>query len=453
MAPNQVSSPQSVPDVMATDVARATRRTMRLSIVEGGLMQVFLNWTSGAVLVGYLLALGASPTHIALVGSVPLLAQLASPLGAFAAEVLGRRRAIAALLGAIGRASWIFAAFLPQLAVPDALRPTLLVVLVFFASTFHAATATIWTAWMGDVVPEDRRGRYFGMRTGVLGVIGMVANLGAGVFLDRVAAPLSFQLVLAVAVLASLLAVGLYFLHYDPPTETRTVKLSDIISVPLMHGNFKRFLGFAVYWQFVVMLGAPFVMPYFLEELRMSFTQVAIWTSTAAITALVTTILWGRVADRTGNKGVLVIGTFLAGLLLPVNWILAGLTGNLTFIWVSAVCDAIAWGAIGPAVFNLALGSAPRAGRVAFIASYSLVQGVAGFVGGALSGPLLELFRSFSYSGFIPGWTGYHTLFVVTALGRMSAFVWLRPVHEEGSWPTRDLLRAVTAGFRRSRWR
>jgi hypothetical protein len=51
------------------------------------------------------------------------------------------------------------------------------------------------------------------------------------------------------------------------------------------------------------------------------------------------------------------------------------------------VFDAVAWGAIGPAIFNLALVSAPRANRVVFIAMYSLGTGVAGFLGGALSGP------------------------------------------------------------------
>src|SRR5690606_11784938 len=119
------------------------------------------------------------------------------------------------------------------------------------------------------------------------------------------------------------------------------------------------------------------------------FGQVSYWSSIAAVVALGTTILWGRAADRVGNKPILALGTFLAGALLPLNWILAGLTGNLAFIWVSAVFDAIAWGAITPAVFNLALGAAPRSGRVSFIAMYSLVQGIAGFAGGALSGPLI----------------------------------------------------------------
>lgn len=441
------TTPEPSPPSATDAVAALVRRTMRLSLVEGSLMQVFLNWTSGSVLVGYLLHLGASPTHIALVGSVPFLAQMFSPLGAMAAEALGGRRALAALLGATGRASWILAAFLPQLSLPDGMRPTLLVALVFVASAFQAATGTVWTAWMGDVVPEERRGRYFGMRTGILGAVGTVANLAAGAFLDRVGAPLSFQVVIGVAVAASFAAVVLYLFHYDPPSEKRRITLGKILTLPYASVNFRRFLRFAVYWQFVVMLGAPFVVPYFLEELRMTFTQVAYWSSLTALVALATTILWGRVADRVGTKPVLMLGTFLAGALLPVNWILAGLTGNLGFVWLSGVLDAVAWGAITPAVFNLALGSAPRTGRVTFIAMYSLVQGLAGFAGGALSAPLITFLHSIDYPAWMAGWTGYHTLFAMSGVGRMLAWTWLRPVEEERSWRTRDVLRAAGRGL------
>ncbi|MCW5818380.1 MAG: MFS transporter [Trueperaceae bacterium] len=417
------------------------RRTMRLSVVEGSLTQILLNWTTGSVLVGYLLHLGATPTQIALASSMPLLAQVASPFGAWVAEVMGRRKVVVATLAAIGRASWIIGALLPALAVPDAARPVLLVALVFFAMTFQAATATVWTAWMGDVVPEARRGSYFGMRAGVLGVVGMAANLAAGAFLDRVAAPLSFQLVLGVAIVASLVAVALLLFHYDPPTEQRKVGLGELFRVPLADKNFRRFLTFAIYWQFVVMLGGPFVVPYWLEDLHMTFTQIAYWSTINAVTALLATMQWGRVADRIGNKPVLAVGTFLAGALLPTTWILAGLTGDLTYIWLSGFFDAIAWGAIGPSVFSLALGAAPRSRRVTFIAMYSLVQGVAGFAGGALAGPLLGLLQSFSAPGWLPAWSGYHSLFVVTGVGRMLAWLFVRRVAEPRAWRTRDLLR------------
>src|SRR5690606_12543479 len=287
-------------------------------------------------------------------GSVPFLAQVASPLGALAAEALGRRKALSAALATASRLLWLAAAFVPQ-AVPAGLAPAVVVTVVFLAGCFQAANGTVWTAWMGDVVPEDRRGRYFGLRTGVLGVVGMLANLAAGAFLDRVAAPLGFQVVLVVGVACALVGVLLLLLHHDPPTERVAVRLGELLGRPFRERNFRRFLRFAVYWQFVVLLGAPFVLPYFLEELGMTYTQVAYWSSIAALTSLASTILWGRVADAAGNKAVLAIGTFLAGAMLPANWILAGLTGDLTFIWVSAFFDAVAWGAITPAIFNLAL--------------------------------------------------------------------------------------------------
>lgn len=426
------------------------KRTMRLSLIEGGLVQVFLNWTSGSVIIGYLLSLGASPTHIALVGSVPFLAQVVSPLGAWAAERLGQRRSLSIVIAVASRLLWLLTAFVPQMPIPAAAAPTAMVLLVFLGASFQAANGTVWTAWMGDVVPESRRGRYFGLRTGVLGIVGMAANLGAGAFLDAVAAPLSFQLVIGVGVVSALLGSVLLVWHHDPPTPKRRVTAKALLLTPLRDANFRRFLRFAAYWQFMVLLGAPFVIPYFLEEVGMTFTQVAYWSSIAAVTSLATTTLWGRVADAAGNRSVLAVGTFVAGALLPANWILAGLTGNLTFIWLSAFFDAVAWGAITPAIFNLALVTAPREGRVSFVAAYSLVTGVAGFLGGAFSGPLLGLFQSLSTPALPPGWSGYHTLFAISAVGRIFAWVLLKRVAETHAWRTRDLLRSARTAWRAS---
>jgi MFS family permease len=448
------STPPSPPGAAALlsdlDVGtrQRVRRTMRLSVLEGSLTQVFLNWTSGSVLIGFMLHLGASPAEIALVGSVPLLSQIASPGAAYLAAALGRRKLLTVAMALISRLTWLLAASLPLVPMPDAWRPTVLILTVLTSSFFLAANGTLWTAWMGDVVPERERGRYFGLRAGIVGVVAMVANLAAGAFLDRVGAPLSFQVVLIASVAISLGGVFIYTLQLDPPTVREPVHWRQLLTLPWRVPGFRRFLRFALYWQFVIMLAAPFVFPYFLDELRLTFTQVAIWSSIAALTALGTTVLWGRVADRTGNKGVLAISTFLAGLLLPTSWILAGLTGNIAWVWMSAVFDAIAWGAIGPAIFNLALVSAPRANRVVFIAMYSLGTGVAGFIGGALSGPLLVSLRAWEFPAFGTTWTAYYWLFTISGVLRMLAWLWLRSVPEAASWRTRDLLRSMRTGWK-----
>jgi MFS family permease len=276
----------------------------------------------------------------------------------------------------------------------------------------------------------------------------MLANLGAGYFLDVVSAPLSFQVVLAVSVVSAFIGIGLYVGHYDPPRTGERLSFKATFEEPFKEINFRHFMFFAIYWQFAVLTAAPFVFPYFIDQLQMTFTQIAIWSIIASSSALVTTTLWGRVADRYGNKAVLAIGTFIAGIGLPGNWILAGLTGNLWFIWLSAVFDAIAWGAIGPAMFNLALASAPQRGRVAFIAMYSLVTGIAGFVGGLLSGPLLTLFGNYELLTAQMSWTRYHWLFVLSGVLRANSWILLRRVKETNAWRTRDVLRAIRIGSR-----
>ena len=441
--------PSPTPPQPDPTIAERIRHTMRVSVVEGGATQVFLNWTSGAVLVGFMLHLGANATDIALVASVPLLAQAASPLAALAADLLGRRRLLTAVVAILGRGIWVLAALLPGLGLPAAELPGLMVLLVLVSSLFQASNGTLWSAWMGDVVPQKQRGRYFGFRAGVVGVVGMLANLAAGWFLDRVAAPIGFQVVILVAVLSAGVGVALYFRQYDPPSPRRRAALRDVLVTPLRDANFRRFLVFAAYWQFVVLLAAPFVIPYFLQQLELSFTEIAIWSGIAAVTALLTSSLWGRVADRVGNKSVLALGAFLAGTLLPATWILAGLTGHVYWIWIAGVCDALAWGAATPALFNLALVSAPSEGRVAFIAMYSLVAGVAGFLGGVLSGPLLTLLQAAPLHLFGMTWTGYHSLFLISGLGRSQAWRLLRPVREAEAWRTRDLLREMRTGWRR----
>jgi MFS family permease len=416
---------------------------MRISLLEGSVTQIFLNWTTGSVLVGYMVYLHSSPIDLALISSVPLLAQMVSPLAGWWAGLLGRRKGLTALTAVIGRGVWVLAATLPQLGIPPHLEPAFMVLLVLVSSLFQSLTGVLWTSWMGDVVPGEQRGRYFGFRTGWTNLVGMLGNLAAGKYLDHHVAPMSFQVLLWISVGIAAVGIGLYFLHYEPPVRTGPTSLAKNLSVPLADPDFRVFLRFAVFWQLAVMTGSPFVYPYFLTQLKLSYEDIAIWSAISASWGLLVTWLWGRVADRFGNKAVLAIGSFLAGTALPLSWVLAGLSGNIGWIWVAGVLDSTCWGAINPAIFNLALVNSPREDRMAYVGVYSLTSGLAGFLGGLISGPLLSvLLRAHLTLLGIP-WTGYYSLFAISGLLRSQAWRLLRPVKETHAWRTRDVLREL----------
>lgn len=123
-----------------------------------------------------------------------------------------------------------------------------LIVLVGLSSFFQACLGTVWTAWMGDVIPEDRRGRFFGRRAGIVGVAGMVVNLLSGWFLDRVQASLNFQVVLLVSVALAVVAAVLLLFHIDPVKSKENTDPKEILISPWQEANFRNFLFFC--WAF-----------------------------------------------------------------------------------------------------------------------------------------------------------------------------------------------------------
>jgi MFS family permease len=295
---------------------------------------------------------------------------------------------------------------------------------------------------MGDVVPEASRGGYFGFRNGVINVVTMVAAISSGWYMDRAGNPQGFQVLVVIGVVCALIGIRLYLLHYEPVTPRAKMSLREIFVAPLRDGNFRRFLYFALYWNAAVMIAAPFVVPYFFKHLHLTFTQVAIWSAIASLSGLLMSPLWGRVADRVGHKTVLTITTFLAGSVHPLCWILAT-PGHMFFIYLSGVMDALSWGGIHGAMFNMTVATAPKKSRMAYVAVLGLWTGLAGCIMGTLSGPILNHLapHTWDIGGF--QWTGYHSLFVISGLLRMQAWHLLKGVNEPNAWRARDVIRAM----------
>lgn len=419
-------------------------RTMWVSLYEGALTTVYLNWTSGAVLTGYMLYLGATSMQLAMVASIPLLAQISSPFAAWLQMRVPHPKALTVILATLGRALWLLPVLIPLMRLDGVNIPLLILLMVSFSSVFQSSAGTIWTVWMGDIIPEKVRGRYFGIRNGILAIVGLCASLSVGLFLDKFAAPFSYQVVIFTALLFAGGGIYLYSHQHEPRKHHMKLELGQIFGTPLRDRNFRRFIQYVTFWQFSVLIAAVFIYPYFISHLKLGFTQIAIYQAIAAVTTLVFSSRWGALADRFGNKAVLMVSTLFASALLPLCWLLA-VPGDPTMIYISGFIDGLGWSAINPAIFNLSLASAPKDTRVAYIGTLTLFTGIAGFLGGLIAAPMLDMFRhaEFVISGIT--WSAYHWVFLVSAILRTAAILLIRPIKETHSWRARDLIRAALA--------
>ena len=83
------------------------RTSLQASTIDGVFAAVFSNVTSGVLLTNFLLELGASSTEIGLLASIPMLANLMQPIGAYFSEQTTSRHNYCLWIYGISRSLWV----------------------------------------------------------------------------------------------------------------------------------------------------------------------------------------------------------------------------------------------------------------------------------------------------------------------------------------------------------
>lgn len=336
------------------------------------------------VITGYALWLGASPAVLAALAALPLVAQLGMPI---ALLLKGTRKGLSFGLAFWGRAFFVLVLLLPFM--PPWLRIPCLLLVAAVSQVAVAPLGVLWNSWMADLVVPEARGRYFGFRNAVVGLSGTLGNLAAGRFIDLMPRPTGFLLVLGVAVVVGVISAGLLRLQYEPPSTRKKESAKDL-EAPWKDPAFRAYLVFVATWFAGVMCGAPFVFPLFLQYAHMSFAEVGLWTVISATSGLFFGPMWGRVADRTSHRQVVIYTALVASSALPILWLVAA-PDQKTTIWISAVLDGLAWSGLGTALNNLVLHLSPPPSRSGYFALFGVALGLGGVVGSGLGGAIGSL--------------------------------------------------------------
>lgn len=420
----------------------ATRRGLRISVIEGSWATVHIVMTGNAFLTGYALFLGSNDFQLGLITSVPLLMQLFQIFGARLVERTGRRKLICAWGSFVGRFMWLPIAFLPLLFRTQALA--LFLCLYGFGMLLQNLAAPAWLTWMGDLVPKEIRGRYFGLRNRVVGIVTMVASIVAGLVLDfardkgnEYAGFLAIQLISVVAA-----AVAFHYIRQQPEPPYRGERmppLGEYVTRPLRDPSYQRILAFYLYWLFAVGISTPFFAAHLLKNLGWTFKQIAYLNIVTAVMTIVSQPFWGRLIDRYGHKPVLMVCEVVI-LHLPLYYAFCP-PGVRWPIWLNAVLAGLFWSGFNLAIFSLALAALPNKGRPGYMAAFSAWSGVMNFLAITFGGWLALRLSNVTFEVVGMALGNYQILFVLTSLLRFPGFALLHRVREVEAVPTVILVR------------
>lgn len=424
-----------------TDDKNRIRRSLWASSWDGLFATIYVQTTSGVLLSNFLVELQASPAAIGMIVSVPMLANLVQPIGASWSNRTQSRQNFGFWVNAPARLLWLVLALGIGVGTLGDLNPSNLVFLslavVLVSSFLNGLGTASWLSWLASLVPRQLRGRYFGLRNSVASLTALLAVPLGGLLVSRWpgGSLQGYGVVLALGVVAGLISLGFQRLMVDvnPQDQMQLLQKQQRRSErknPLAETmrswfwqdtNFLIFLTYFAVWNFSANLSNPFFNLYLLEDLKLDVTLVTLYTSLSAAATLLMLVIWGRVADRLGNR-ILLLGVGVLVAIIPVLWMGTGANELSIWLWFPLLhmLGGGTWAAIDLCLNNMQIGIAPIHNQSGYFAIAAAVAGVSGSLGTVVGG----------YTAEVTGYTGFLGLFMISSLLRLVALVPLLFVEE-----------------------
>ncbi len=359
------------------------KKSLRASFLDGIFASIMFGFTTNYV-TPFALVLEAKKLQIGLLNSIPQLfgsiAQL--KVGDMIEKIKSRVKIITqfAILQAICYVLIIFLLFLP-----NKVRFSYYLVMITLSTVFGTILSAPWASLMSDTVEKDKYGEYFSWRGKVLGVITLISNFVAGIFLYFVKNKfLGFVTIFFVSGICRFVSSLYLSKMVDIPIKIDKDKKFTYIDFirRVKDSNFVKFVLFVSLINFATFIAAPFFSVYMLKDLKMSYYMYTVITTSSALTSLLFLPFWGRMADKYGNaKIVKVTGAFVG--VLPILWLFSK---NYVYLIIINTFAGHIWAGFNLCSVNFIFDAASSEVRTRCIGYFNFTNGMLIFLGTLLSG-------------------------------------------------------------------
>jgi MFS family permease len=401
--------------------------------------------TGGMFLIGYALALGATDAQIGLMSTLPMLCIGVQLFAAAIVESGFSRRRLTFLSAFFNTLCWLAIILIPYAAAgaSSSIKVWLLMAVISLATLFAYISWNARGSWVGDLIPKEYRGSFFGRLMMYSGIVATVFAIFEGMFLDVVKRHGlgAFSTLFGFGMIFGLVSAAMFLPQPDMPTARHEAQpgLLRLAGQALTNRALMLVALFAIVWSLQSVAG-PFYATYMLRYLHMPFFGVGMVNAFTTISFLATGPFWGRVVDRWGCRPVLTVAAAILG---PLQLVWLGIDTPRRAYIILPMANLIAGFTISG--FNVAMSTliykvTPSAGRSVQMAVYSILVTMVVAPLPALGGHLpdwlhslggvlhLAVDRDLRYTFYTAG------LFIV-----ISSLV-ARKIHEPGSHPARQMV-------------
>ncbi|ADI63354.1 MFS transporter [Trichormus azollae] len=429
----------------------AIRTSLQACTLDAIFATIFSITTGGILLSNFLVELDASPVVFGLLSSIPMLVNLIQPLGAYISEHTTSRFQYSMLVYGISRLLWLILV-IGILGVGWGLINSqqlliLTLVIVFLSHLSGGLGSASWMSWLAIIVPRSLRGRYFGIRNSATSLTNLLCIPLAGLAVSHWygGTRQGYGVVLFVGIVFGFISLGCQYFKVDvnpqlqntcivyssvsSKNELGEITISDMVSIPQKqwddniwkNSNFWIFILYFSLWMLAFNLCAPFVNLYLLETLNVDVGWLTLYSSLQAGANLLMVVLWGKLADKVGNRPILIFAGIIVAV-TPLLWF--GIANTSLDIWLWLPLLHIFIGGTGAAVDlcnnNMQIGITPVRNQSIYFAIAAAIAGVTGALGTTIGGFIAQS----------PQFGGLLGLFAFSSILRLAALIPLVFVQE-----------------------
>ena len=338
--------------------------------------------------------LQGSPVQIGILGTLPPL--IGALFQLFGLTLLARgiqRRKIMVVGASLQGLAWLPIALLPLFADYSSHAVLILIALAIIYHGSGNATGPAWNSLIGDLVPEDTRGSYFGFRNQQAGWVTLVSLVLAGVLLHEAkGAGFEAEGFVILFIVAGLARVGSAYwlsLYEDPGTKESPEDYFSLWDFLRRSGssNFAKFVLFFALYNFSISLVGPYFAMYMLKDLHLSYFEYMSLSCTHLVFQFLTMQNWGRLADQFGSRRMLAMSS-LALAVAPLLWMVSSKIWYLAL--VQAYCGVF-WAGYALAAGNFLFDAVSPPKRAQCAAYMTLTNAAFVFAGALLGGLLVSI--------------------------------------------------------------
>ncbi len=382
---------------------------------------------SDMYLIPYGIALGASAAQVAFLASFPTtIAMLIQQKSASLTQRIGSRTKLINFVVFFHALSWLPIILIPYIFKGDRapMAPWALLVAVIFFVSFGAFTVPAWQSLMSDYIPIRKRGKYFGWRNKIQGILSITVSISAGLILHFFGKNTfrGFTIIFVFAMFCRFYAwICLTKMKEPFRKSAHDVYFSFFAFLKQIRtSNYARFVLFASLMSFSVNISASLFSVFLLQDLHFDYAAYMVIVTTAAVSGVVFQQLWGKYGDYFGNMRTMrVAGWGIAT--IPACWLISQSLGFGFFVQVLGGCF---WGGFNLLLNNFMIEAVSPEKRIRCISYFNIMNSVAVFLGASFGGWFFHR---------LPAVRGYSflALFLISCFLRTMVMIFVAPKVKE----------------------